>query len=142
MSPETKSQALDKLTRLKVKIAYPSKWRDYSRLEIHPGELIGNIHNSRMFEWLRKVARLSSPVDRDEWELTPQTVNAYYSASLNEIVFPAAQLQAPYFDPAADPAVNYGGIGTLIGHELIHGFDDDGRQIRRSGRALELVAGQ
>ena len=95
-----------------------------------------------MFEWRRKVARLSSPVDRDEWEMTPQTVNAYYSSNLNQIVLPAAQLQAPYYDLAADPAVNYGGIGTLIGHELVHGFDDDGRKIRRSGCALQLVDGR
>ena len=133
MSPETKSKALDKLIRLKVKIAYPNEWRDYSRLEIRPGELIGNIHDSRMFEWRRKVARLSSPVDRDEWEMTPQTVNAYYSSNLNQIVLPAAQLQAPYYDLAADPAVNYGGIGTLIGHELVHGFDDDGRKYDGAG---------
>ena len=133
MSPETKSKALDKLIRLKVKIAYPNEWRDYSRLEIRPGELIGNIHNSRMFEWRRKVARLSSPVDRDEWEMTPQTVNAHYSSNLNQIVLPAAQLQAPYYDLAADPAVNYGGIGTLIGHELVHGFDDDGRKYDGAG---------
>ncbi len=133
MSPETKSKALDKLARLKAKIAYPNEWRDYSRLEIRPGELVGNIHDARMFEWRRKVARLSSPVDRDEWEMTPQTVNAYYSSNLNEIVLPAAQLQAPYYDLAADPAVNYGGIGTLIGHELVHGFDDDGRKYDGAG---------
>ena len=133
MSPKTKSKALDKLARFRVKIAHPNEWRDYSRLEIRPGELVGNVHDARMFEWLRKVARLSSPVDRDEWEMTPQTVNAYYSPNLNEIVLPAAQLHAPYFDPAADPAVNYGGIGTLIGHELIHGFDDDGRKYDGAG---------
>ena len=133
MSAKTKSKALDKLARLKVKIAHPSTWRDYSRLEIRPGELVGNVHHARMFEWRRKVARLGSPVDRDEWDMTPQTVNAYYSPNLNEMVLPAAQLQAPYFDPAADPAVNYGGIGTLIGHELIHGFDDDGRKYDGAG---------
>ena len=133
MSPETKSKALDKLIRLKVKIAYPNEWRDYSRLKIRPGELVGNIHDSRMFEWRRKVARLSSPVDRDEWEIIPQTVNAYYSSNLNQIVLPAAQLQAPYYDLAADPAVNYGGIGTLIGHELVHAFDDDGRKYDGAG---------
>jgi putative endopeptidase len=133
MSPETKSKALDKLARMKAKIAYPNEWRDYSTLEVRPGELVGNIHDARIFEWRRKVARLRSPVDRDEWEMTPQTVNAYYSSNLNEIVLPAAQLQAPYYDLAADPAVNYGGIGTLIGHELVHGFDDDGRKYDGAG---------
>jgi putative endopeptidase len=133
MSPETKSKALDKLARMKAKIAYPNEWRDYSTLEVRPGELVGNIHDARIFEWRRKVARLRSPVDRDEWEMTPQTVNAYYSSNLNEIVLPAAQLQAPYYDLVADPAVNYGGIGTLIGHELVHGFDDDGRKYDGAG---------
>jgi len=133
MSPETKYKALDKLARLKVKLGYPNEWRDYSRLQIRPSELIGNVHNARMFEWLRKVVRLSSPVDRDEWQMTPQTVNADYSPNLNQIVLPAAQLQAPYFDLAADPAVNYGGIGALIGHELMHGFDDDGRKYDGAG---------
>jgi len=133
MSPETKYKALDKLARLKVKIGYPNEWRDYSRLQIRPGELVGNVHNARMFEWLRKVVRLSSPVDRDEWQMTPQTVNADYSPNLNQIVLPAAQLQAPYYDLAADPAVNYGGIGALIGHELVHGFDDDGRKYDGAG---------
>src|SRR6266849_1042974 len=133
MSPETKYKALDKLARLKVKIGYPNEWRDYSRLQIRPGELVGNVHNARMFEWLRRVVRLNSPVDRDEWEMTPQTGDAYYSSNLNEMVLPAAQLQAPYFDLAADPAVNYGGIGALIGHELMHGFDDDGRKYDGAG---------
>ena len=133
MSPKTKYKALDKLGRLKAKIAYPNEWRDYSRLEIRPGELVGNVRNARMFEWLRRVVRLNSSVDRDEWEMTPQTGDAYYSSNLNEIVLPAAQLQAPYFDLAADPAVNYGGIGALIGHELMHGFDDDGRKYDGAG---------
>jgi putative endopeptidase len=137
MSPQTKSKALEKLARLRAKIAYPNEWRDYSRLEIHPGELVGNVHDAKMFEWLRKVGRVNSPVDRDEWEMTPQTVNAYYSPNLNEIVLPAAQLQAPYFDLAADPAVNYGGIGALIGHELTHGFDDDGRKYDGAGRLFD-----
>jgi putative endopeptidase len=133
MSPKTKYKALDKLARLKVKIGNPDEWRDYSKLEIRPDELVGNVRNAKVFEWLRKVVRLNSPVDRDEWEMTPQTVNAYYSPNLNEIVLPAAQLQAPYFDIAADPAVNFGGIGTLIGHELTHGFDDDGRKYDGAG---------
>jgi putative endopeptidase len=133
INPETKSKALDKLARLKVEIGYPNKWRDYSSLEIHPSELVGNVRNARMFEWLRRVGRLNSPVDRDECEMTPQTVNADYNSNLNAIILPAAQLQAPYFDLAADPAVNYGGIGALIGHELIHGFDDDGRKYNGAG---------
>src|SRR2546428_13220827 len=111
MSPETKYKALDKLARLKVKIGYPNEWRDYSRLQIRPGELVGNVHNARMFEWLRKVVRLSSPVDRDEWQMTPQTVNADYSPNLNQIVPPAAQLQAPYYDLAANPACHSQRIG-------------------------------
>ena len=133
MSPETRSKAVDKLSRLNVKIAYPVKWRDYSSLEVRADDLIGNVQNSMKFEWLRNVNRLNLPVDRDEWDMTPQTVNAYYSSNLNEIVLPAAQLQAPYFDPAADAAANYGGIGALIGHELTHGFDDDGRKYDGTG---------
>jgi putative endopeptidase len=133
MSAKSKSKVLDKLARVRVKIAHPNEWRDYSRLDVRPGVLVGNVHNARTFEWMRKVARLSSPVDRDEWEMTPQTVNADYSTNLDEIVLPAALLQAPYFDLAADPAVNYGGIGTLIGHELTHGFDDVERKSDGAG---------
>jgi putative endopeptidase len=133
MTQETKAKALDKLARLNVKVAYPAKWRDYSTLEIRPDNLIGNIEAAGRFEWLRRVNRLTSPVDRDEWLMAPQTVNAYYNSNLNEIVLPAAQLQAPYFDPAADPAVNYGGIGALVGHELTHAFDDDGRRFDATG---------
>jgi putative endopeptidase len=133
MSPETKTKALEKLARLNVKVAYPAKWRDYSSLEVRPDDLVGNLQTAGRFEWLRKVNRLNSPVDRDEWMITPQTVNAYYDPNLNEIVLPAAQLQPPYFDPAADPAVNYGAIGALIGHELTHAFDDDGRRFDAAG---------
>ena len=133
MTQETKIKALEKLARLNVKIAYPAKWRDYSMLEVRPDDLIGDLQSADRFEWLRKVNRLTSPVDRDEWMITPQTVNAYYDPNLNEIVFPAAQLQPPYFDPAADPAVNYGGIGAVIGHELTHAFDDDGRRFDAAG---------
>ncbi len=133
MSQETKIKALEKLARLNVKVAYPATWRDYSTLEVRPDDLVGNLEAAGQFEWLRKVDRLNSPVDRDEWMMTPQTVNAYYSPNLNEIVLPAAQLQPPYFDPAADPAVNYGGIGALIGHELTHAFDDDGRKFDAAG---------
>jgi putative endopeptidase len=133
MSAETKSKALTKLSRLKVKIGYPDEWRDYSGLAIHPNELLDNVRNARIFDWLRRVARLNLAVDRDEWDTTPQTVNTEYSSTLNEVVLPAGQLQAPYFDPAADPAVNYGGIGAAIGHELFHGFDDDGRKYDGAG---------
>jgi len=115
MSQETKIKASEKLARLNVKVAYPAKWLDYSTLEVRPDELVGDLQAAGRFGWLRKVNRLTSPVDRDEWMMTPQTVNAYYDPNLNEIVLPAAQLQPPYFDPAADPAVNYGGIGALIG---------------------------
>jgi putative endopeptidase len=133
MSPQTRDKALDKLSRMQAKIAHPKMWRDYSGLDVRPGDLVGNLRDARIFEWRRKVARLNSPVDRDEWDMTPQTVDAYYSSNLNVMVLPAALLQAPYFDPAADPAVNYGGIGALIGHELIHGFDDDGRKYDARG---------
>ena len=133
MSQETKYKALDKLSRLRVKIGYPNEWREYSRLEIRPGELVGNVRNARRFDWLRRVVRLKSPVERNEWEMTPQTVNSDYSSTLNQIVLPAGQLEAPYFDPAADPAVNYGAIGALVGHELTHGFDDDGRKYDAAG---------
>jgi putative endopeptidase len=133
MSPQTKDKAIEKLARINSKLAYPSKWRDYSSLDIRADDLIGNIVRSRVFEWLRIVNRRKGPVDRDDWDIPPQTVNAYYDSTLNEIVMPAAILQPPYFDPAADAAVNFGGIGAIIGHELTHGFDDDGRRYDGSG---------
>ena len=128
MSPETKAQAKDKLAHFTVKIAYPDKWRDYSALDIRPGDLVGNMMRARMFEYDRNIADFGKPVDRSRWGMTPQTVNAYYNASNNEIVFPAAILQPPFFDVNADDAVNYGGIGAVIGHEIGHGFDDQGRK--------------
>ncbi|RAK56822.1 M13 family metallopeptidase [Phenylobacterium deserti] len=128
MGPETRERALDKLNKFNVKIGYPTKWRDYSALVIKADDPYGNSERATAFEWRRRVARLNGPVDRDEWGMTPQTVNAYYNSTLNEIVFPAAILQAPFFDPDADPAVNYGGIGGVIGHEISHGFDDQGRK--------------
>ncbi len=134
MSPETKVAALDKLAHFTVKIAYPDKWRDYAGLKVSPVDLIGDIKASRRFEWRYRLARFRKPVDRAEWGMTPQTVNAYYNSTLNEIVFPAAILQPPFFDPGADPAVNYGGIGGVIGHEISHGFDDQGRKSDGSGR--------
>ena len=128
MSPETKAQALDKLAKFTVKIGYPDTWRDYSKLVIKADDSYGNSVRAGAFEWRHDVERLNQPVDKTEWGMTPQTVNAYYNSVNNEIVFPAAILQAPFFDPNADAAVNYGGIGGVIGHEISHGFDDQGRK--------------
>ena len=133
MSPETKLKALEKLAKFTVKIGYPEEWRDYSGLTIKANDLYGNATRAQAFEWRRNVARLFKPVDKKEWSMTPQTVNAYYSSVNNEIVFPAAILQAPFFDPTADDAVNYGGIGGVIGHEISHGFDDQGRKSNGDG---------
>jgi putative endopeptidase len=116
-----------------VKIGYPSKWRDYSALAIREGDLLGNAERAAKFEWDYDVNRIGKPIDREEWGMTPQTVNAYYTSVKNEIVFPAAILQPPFFDPNADPAVNYGAIGGVIGHEITHGFDDQGRKSDGSG---------
>jgi len=126
MGDETKEQALDKLSKFTPKIGYPDKWKDYSALEIEADDLVGNMHRSALFEYEINIARQGGPVDRTEWGMTPQTVNAYYSPPLNEIVFPAAILQPPFFDLDADDAVNYGSIGAVIGHEIGHGFDDAG----------------
>lgn len=128
MSPETKTQAMEKLAKFGVKIGYTDAWRDYSALTVLDDDLAGNAERAGAFEWARQVARLNKPVDKTEWGMTPQTVNAYYSPVKNEIVFPAAILMPPFFDPKADPAVNYGGIGGVIGHEISHGFDDQGRK--------------
>jgi putative endopeptidase len=126
MSPETRAKALAKLAAFTPKIGHPRKWRDYSTLEIKSDDLVGNARRASAFEWNRNLGKLGKPVDRDEWHMTPQTVNAYYSSERNEIVFPAAILQPPFFDLRADDAVNYGGIGAVIGHEIGHGFDDQG----------------
>ena len=134
MSPETKREAREKLASFTVKIGYPDKWRDYSTLVVDPTDLYGNLSRSHTYYWNYSLARLNEPVDRLEWGMTPQTVNAYYNSTLNEIVFPAAILQPPFFDPKADPAVNYGGIGGVIGHEMSHGFDDQGRKSDGTGR--------
>ena len=128
MTPATRAEAQKKLAAFTVKIAYPDKFRDYSALQVSPGDLYGDVKRSREFEWDYRTRRLHQPVDRKEWGMTPQTVNAYYNPTQNEIVFPAAILQPPFFDPKADPAVNYGGIGGVIGHEISHGFDDQGRK--------------
>ena len=133
MGPETRQQALYKMSRFGVKIGYPEQWRSYDGLRMVPGDLYGNVERSAAFEWAWNVSKLSRPVDPLEWGMTPQTVNAYYNPPRNEIVFPAAILQAPFFDPNADPAVNYGGIGAVIGHEITHGFDDQGRKVDGDG---------
>lgn len=128
MSDATKEEALAKLTNFNAKIGYPEVWRDYDCVEIRPDDLIGNLRRSSLCEHERNISRLGERVDREEWGMTPQTVNAYYNVALNEIVFPAAILQPPFFNVEADDAVNYGGIGGVIGHEISHGFDDQGRR--------------
>jgi predicted metalloendopeptidase len=126
MSEVTKKAAMEKLQTFKPKIGYPDKWKDYSALEVKDGDAFGNAVRARVFNWNFDVQRLGRKTDRDEWFMTPQTVNAYYNAGFNEIVFSAAILQPPFFDPQADAAVNYGAIGAVIGHEMGHGFDDQG----------------
>jgi putative endopeptidase len=133
MGPETKKKALEKLSKFTLKIGYPDKWRDYSKLEIRRDDLAGNIKRAAAFEFDRQIAKLGKPVDKAEWGMTPQTVNAYYNPGMNEIVFPAAILQPPFFDLEADDAVNYGGIGAVIGHEIGHGFDDQGSKYDGDG---------
>jgi putative endopeptidase len=128
MGPETKKEAQAKLAKFTPKIAYPNKWRDYSKLTIRPDDLVGNVMRAAAFAHNRNINKLGKPVDREEWGMTPQTINAYYSSTMNEIVFPAAILQPPFFDMRADDAVNYGAIGAVIGHEIGHGFDDKGSQ--------------
>ena len=137
MSPETKEKALVKLEKFTPKVGYPDKWRDYSKLEIKSDDLMANIKAIAKFSRDYELNKLSGPVDRDEWHMTPQTVNAYYNPGLNEIVFPAAILQAPFFDPEADDAVNYGGIGAVIGHEIGHGFDDQGSRYDGDGNLID-----
>jgi predicted metalloendopeptidase len=128
MSPETKKEAQAKLATFNPKIGYPNKWIDYSTLSISKLDLVGNINRANQFEYDRNLNKLGKPIDRDEWGMTPQTVNAYYNPELNEIVFPAAIMQPPFFNINADDAVNYGAIGAVIGHEISHGFDDQGSQ--------------
>ncbi|HEU4941334.1 MAG TPA: M13 family metallopeptidase, partial [Candidatus Eisenbacteria bacterium] len=126
MSAETRAQALKKLDKFTVKVGYPSRWRDYTALRIDRSNLVASIKNTNSFDWNRRLKRLDQVVDRSEWIMTPPTVNAYYEPVANEIVFPAGILQPPFFDAAADDAVNYGSIGCTIGHEISHGFDDQG----------------
>jgi predicted metalloendopeptidase len=133
MTNETKKQAKVKLQAIRNKIGYPEVWRDYSTLTIERGDLMGNVERANDFESKRQIAKIGKPLDRKEWGMTPPTVNAYYSGSFNEIVFPAGILQPPFFDPNVDDAVNFGGIGLVIGHELTHGFDDQGRKFDPQG---------
>ena len=133
MSAETKRAAQEKLAKFTPKIGYPDKWRDYSALSIDKADLVGNVTRAQEFEYQRNINKLGKPVDRGEWGMTPQTLNAYYNPEMNEIVFPAAILQPPYFDAEADDAVNYGSIGAVIGHEISHGFDDQGAQYDGDG---------
>ncbi|MGZ3305086.1 MAG: M13 family metallopeptidase, partial [Asticcacaulis sp.] len=138
MSDATKQKAIEKLAKMNAKIGYPDRWRDYSKLDIVPGDLVGNVDRASRFEWNRQLAKIDKPVDPLEWGMTPQTVNAYYDPSRNEIVLPAAELQSPFFDPQADDAVNYGGIGaSTIGHEITHGFDDEGRHYDGDGKLVD-----
>jgi putative endopeptidase len=133
MSPATKKEAQAKLARFTPKIGYPNKWRDYTALSVVRDDLVGNVMRARVFESDRELNKLGKPVDRDEWDMTPQTINAYYNPEMNEIVFPAAILQPPFFDANADDAANYGAIGAVIGHEISHGFDDQGAQYDGEG---------
>ncbi|MFS2015868.1 M13 family metallopeptidase [Massilia sp. GER05] len=133
MSPATKKEAQAKLAKFTPKIGYPNKWKDYSALVVSRDDLVGNVMRSRDVEYNRELNKLGKPIDRDEWGMTPQTINAYYNPEMNEIVFPAAILQPPFFDANADDAVNYGGIGAVIGHEISHGFDDQGAQYDGDG---------
>lgn len=137
MTPQTREKALLKLDKFTPKIGYPNKWRDYSTLVIERDDLYGNVLRGRAHEYQRELAKLGGPVDRDEWFMTPQTVNAYYNPGMNEIVFPAAILQPPFFDADADDAANYGGIGAVIGHEIGHGFDDQGAKYDGDGNLVD-----
>ncbi|EGD54831.1 M13 family metallopeptidase [Gordonia neofelifaecis] len=137
MTPATRAKALAKLDKFTPKIGYPASWIDYSTLEVDRGDLIGNSRRAAVFENARELRKIGGPVDRDEWFMTPQTVNAYYNPGMNEIVFPAAILQPPFFDPDADDAANYGGIGAVIGHEIGHGFDDQGAKYDGDGNLVD-----
>lgn len=133
MSAATRQAAQQKLAKFTVKVGYPKQWRDYATLKIVADDLVGNVMRAQQFEYQRQLNKLGKPIDRDEWQMTPQTVNAYYNPELNEIVFPAAILQPPFFNAQADDAANYGGIGAVIGHEISHGFDDQGSQYDGDG---------
>ncbi len=137
MTPVTRERALEKLAKFTPKIGYPVRWRDYSTLEIVPDDLVANVRATTEFEFQRELGKIGKPIDRDEWFMTPQTINAYYNPGFNEIVFPAAILQYPFFDETRDAAANYGAIGAVIGHEIGHGFDDQGSQYDGDGRLTD-----
>ena len=133
MSPATRLQAIHKLDAMNLKIGYPDKWRDYSAFKVDRGPYVENVTRGDTFEVARDLAKIGKPVDRSEWGMTPPTVNAYYTPLHNEIVFPAGILQPPFFDPKANDAYNYGSMGSVIGHEMTHGFDDQGAQFDADG---------
>jgi putative endopeptidase len=137
MGQETRNRAEDKLDKFTPKVGYPVRWRDYSALTIDPTDLIGNVRATSLFEFNRELGKIGKPIDRDEWFMTPQTINAYYNPGFNEIVFPAAILQYPFFDAERDDAANYGAIGAVIGHEIGHGFDDQGAKYDGDGRLFD-----
>ncbi len=137
MGPDTRRRALAKLEKFTPKIGYPVRWRDYSRLEVDPADLMANVRAAHAFEFDRQMGKIGRPIDRDEWLMTPQTVNAYYNPGMNEIVFPAAILQDPFFVPGRDDAANYGAIGAVIGHEIGHGFDDQGSKYDGDGKLTD-----
>ena len=139
MTEETKQRAFRKIETFRPKIGYPDTFRDYSALEVGADDLLGNVRAVAAFETDRELRKIGSPVDRDEWFMLPQHVNAYYNPGMNEICFPAGILQAPFFDADAEPAENYGGIGAVIGHEVGHGFDDQGSQYDEHGQHRGLV---
>lgn len=133
MTESTRQRALAKFARFTQKIGHPEKFRDYSTVEVRPDDFLGNVQRAALFETKRALARIGKPVDRSEWHMTPQTVNAYFNPTQNEIVFPAGILQPPFFDVSVDDAINYGAIGVVIGHEITHGYDDQGRKFDAEG---------
>ena len=139
MSEVTKKQALVKLAAIQNKIGYPAKWRDYTALKIERGDALGNSLRANAFEVHRELAKIGKPLDKQEWQMTPPTVNAYYEPTENNINFPAGILQPPFYDFKADDALNFGGMGAVIGHELTHGFDDQGSVVRCRGQSPRLV---
>jgi putative endopeptidase len=137
MTDATRQRALEKLEKFTPKIGFPVKWRDYGQLQIVPDDLLANVRATSEFEFQRELGKIGKPLDRDEWFMTPQTINAYYNPGFNEIVFPAAILQFPFFDETRDAAANYGAIGAVIGHEIGHGFDDQGSKYDGDGRLID-----
>jgi putative endopeptidase len=142
MGDETKARALEKLAAFTSKIGYPDEWRDYSSLEIGAGSYVDNVRGGSIFEVRRNLDKIGEPIDRKEWGMPPQMINAYYNPLLNEIVFPAAIMQPPFFDGEMDDAVNYGGMGSIIGHEFMHGFDDQGSKFAANGNMENWWSGE